>query len=228
MVLKTFIKQYTGSSFPALIETGSGTRYVLKMRGAGNGALSLLSEFVANKVASKLKWPVPDVEWVDIPNNFPWVFGTDEFDDIVQRSYGWNLAIEYIPYAIQADLHSIETAPQNFLNKIYTLDLFFMNVDRTETSGNLLIDDLGKIWIIDHGSLGLFQSTNTAGKELFSNHIFRRMLQTKDLAYDYTLSDNILFSEVIELIPDSIISESGFTKESLQKRIADRMKQLAE
>ena len=53
-----------------------------------NAAVSLLSEFIANKVANKLNWPVTDVDWIYLPDNFPWIFGTDEFDDIVQKSYG--------------------------------------------------------------------------------------------------------------------------------------------
>jgi hypothetical protein len=227
MVLKTFIKHYAGSSFPTLIETESGSKHILKMRGAGNGSTSLLSEFISNKVANKLKWSVPDVDWIYIPDNFPWVFGTDEFDDIVQKSYGWNLAVEYIPNAIQADLKFIETADEDLLNRIYTLDLFFVNVDRTETSNNFLKDDRGQIWIIDHGSLGLFQSIDITRKELFNNHIFHKMLPNKEFVYDYMLNNNKLFLEAIDLIPDSIISEGGFTKETLYKRIAERIKHLS-
>ena len=227
MILKTFIKQYTGSSFPTLIETENGNKYILKMRGAGNAAISLFSEFIANKVANKLNWPVPDVDWVFIPNNFPWIFGTDEFDDIVQKSYGWNLAIEYVPCAIQAGLTSVETADEVLLSRIYTLDLFFINLDRTETASNLLRDERGKIWIIDHGSLGLFQSISDTKKELFSNHIFHKMLQNKKILYDQVLNDNKLFLETIDLIPDSIILEAGFTKETLLKHIIGRINQLS-
>lgn len=227
MILKTFIKQYTGSSFPTLIETEGGSKYVLKMRGAGNAAISLLSEFIANKVANKLNWPVPDVDWIYIPDHFPWIFGTDEFDDIVQKSYGWNLAIEYVPDAIQADLKSLETADEVLLNRIYTLDLFFINVDRTETASNLLKDERSKIWIIDHGSLGLFQSIDKMGKELFSNHIFNTMLQNKKFVYDQVLHNHELFSETIDLIPDSIITETGFAKETILQHITGRINLLS-
>lgn len=192
-----------------------------------NAAVSLLSEFIANKVANKLNWPVTDVDWIYLPDNFPWIFGTDEFDDIVQKSYGWNLAIEYIPYAIQADLRFIETAEQVLINKIYTLDLFFINVDRTEASSNLLKDDRDNVWIIDHGSLGLFQSIENMETELFSNHIFHKMPENKKFVFDQILHDRKLFLQAIDLIPDFIIIEAGFSKEKLLKRITERISQLS-
>ena len=228
MILKTFIKQFPGGSFPTLIETESGSRYVLKMRGAGNAGVSLLSEFIANKIANKLHWPVPDVDWVCIPDNFPWIFGTDEFDDIVQKSYGWNLALEYVPHANQANLKFIETADEVLLNRIYALDLFFINVDRTENASNFLKDEKGKIWIIDHGALGLFQTIDIRRKDLFSNHIFYKILQKKEFVYDPIIHDTQLFSETIDLIPHSIMTEAGFTKETLLNRIKARINHLSQ
>ena len=67
-----------------------------------------------------LGWPVPDVAWIDIPQDFPWTFGTDEFDDIVQKSYGWNLGIAYIPDATPMGLPQIDLSDSLLLNRIYT------------------------------------------------------------------------------------------------------------
>jgi len=90
--LAKFIETYPGSSFPTRSQTTDGEMCVVKMRGAGNGAVALLSEFVVNRLASRAGLSVPDVSIIDIADNHPWDFGSDEFDDLLQKSSGPNLA----------------------------------------------------------------------------------------------------------------------------------------
>src|SRR5271170_7301291 len=96
VTLKSFFQRYPGSSIPTGIEAEDGGLWILKMRGVGNGVQSLLAEFVVNFSAASLGLPVPGVETVLIPQGFPWTFGTDEFDEILQRSYGLNLGLQYL------------------------------------------------------------------------------------------------------------------------------------
>ena len=223
MRLKRFIRQYSGSSFPTLIETESGHEYIMKMRGTGNGSLSLLSEFIANKVTSQLGWPVPSVEWISIKENFPWTFGTDEFDEIVQKSYGWNLGIDYIHSARQLSANSIDFSDNVLLNSIYTIDVFFMNADRTDSSCNLLTDIENRTWLIDHGSLALFHDLKKQGYSLFDNHILQELQNTGRLKYRKDLHNVNLFERAIDFVPESILMESKFTKESLLELIKSRI-----
>ena len=226
MTLHSFQQLYPGSSFPTRIENTAGEQWILKMRGAGNGPMSLLSEFLANRVAAQLGWPVPDVGWIEIPDNYPWVFGTDEFDDIVQKSYGWNLGIRYIPDSQQITTTDIERMPEAFLNVLYTLDLFFMNVDRTAKACNLLRDGAGQFWIIDHGFLMLFQPVSKLGTTLFSTHIFHTLFPERVFRYDRRLHDSALFEAAITQIPEQILADSGWTSSGLREKIALRMTQL--
>src|SRR5258705_4210739 len=75
--LGRFIETYRGSSFPTRSETTEGETCVVKMRGAGNGAAALLSEFVVNRLAARAGLPVPDVFIVQIEAERPWDYGTD-------------------------------------------------------------------------------------------------------------------------------------------------------
>jgi len=226
MTLQHFKQLYPGSSFPTLVENTAGEPWILKMRGAGNGPLSLLSEFIANRVAAQLGWPVPDVNWIRIPDNYPWIFGTDEFDDIVQKSYGWNLGIQYIPDSQQIVSSDIESISEDFLNILYTLDLFFMNVDRTAKACNLLRDGMGRFWIIDHGFLMLFQPVTKLGTTLFSTHIFHILFPGRLFQYDRRLHDAALFEAAIRQIPEQILADSGWTQSRLIETVLLRMTQL--
>src|SRR5688572_16660021 len=98
--LKRILRLYAGSSFPVEVELTTGERCVMKMRGAGNGPTSLLAELVVSRIAGAAGFPVPRAFPVLIPEAFPWEFGTDEFDDLLQRSYGENLGLELVEGAI--------------------------------------------------------------------------------------------------------------------------------
>ena len=165
LALKRFIQRFPGSSIPSLIECTDGQRLVLKMKGAGNGTQSLAAEFIVNQTAQALGWPVPAAQAVLIPEGFPWEFGTDEFDDILQKSYGVNLGLEYLGDCQPLDASEVLGLPAEFLSQLATLDAFFLNYDRLPKSRNVLRDLTGKEWLIDHGSC-LFLDGDLSGKPL--------------------------------------------------------------
>lgn len=152
LTLKKYHQRFQGSSIPTEVETTDGRRLVLKMKGAGNGVISLVSEFIVNRAAVALGWNVPDAVPILIPEGFPWEFGTDEFDDIVQRSYGVNLGLQYLGPCTQLDAPAVKAISPKLLGEMATLDALFLNYDRLAGSRNVLQDDKGKIWLIDHGS----------------------------------------------------------------------------
>ena len=152
LVLDRFIQRFPGSSLPAEIETTDGLRLVLKMKGAGNGTHSLMAEFIVNRAALALGWSVPDAVPVMIPAGFPWNFGTDEFDDVLQRSYGVNLGLQYLGPCQALDAIAMRKLSAKLLGEMATIDAFFLNYDRRPESCNALHDAHGKDWLIDHGS----------------------------------------------------------------------------
>lgn len=152
LTLKKYHQRFLGSSIPTEIETTDGQRLVLKMKGAGNGVISLVSEFIVNRAAVAMGWNVPDAFAVEIPQGFPWEFGTDEFDDIVQRSFGVNLGVQYLGPCKQLELAEVKAMSPKLLGEMQTIDALFLNYDRLAASRNVLQDDKGKIWLIDHGS----------------------------------------------------------------------------
>jgi hypothetical protein len=137
------------STSPALIETADGARWVMKFSGAGSGPFGLLTEFVALGIARALGAPVPAAQPVWLRGDFPWQAGTDEFDAMLQRSSGWNLAIAYVPNAlavVPADLPRLDPAA---LDAIARSDAVVQNVDRTARNPNLLIAQ-DRLWAIDY------------------------------------------------------------------------------
>lgn len=150
--LRRFLHQHPGSSFPTEMESTDGDVCIIKMRGAGNGVRSLASEFIVNRIAASVGLPVPDVFPITIPEGFPWQFGTDEFDTLVQRSFGTNLGIRLVANARAVDADEVRALSSSFRATLAGIDALFCNLDRTRMSPNVLVDETGTPWAIDHGS----------------------------------------------------------------------------
>ena len=162
------------STRPALVETADGSAHVLKLAGAGPGPGGLLTELVATRLAAALGSPVPSARPLFLPHGFPWTVGTDEWDEMVQRSFGWNLGIAYLRDACPADPAEVLAADPGLLARIAAADRLLANMDRRRANPNLLVDAGGSLRAIDHGAcLFLSRALRGVGGDfaLSANHL---------------------------------------------------------
>jgi len=136
------------STTPALVETAAGQTAVLKFAGAGPGPFGLLTELIALAIAARLDAPVPAARPLWLPPGLPWQVGTDEFDDMLQRSTGWNLGIAPFPDARPATAADLAAADPAELDAIARADALLQNMDRTARNPNLLMSG-GRLRAID-------------------------------------------------------------------------------
>src|SRR5436190_13239010 len=141
----------TSSSSPSRVETRGGEFFIMKLAGAGAGRRGLLTEFLAAGIARSVGLPVPPVRPLLLQKDFPWQIGTDEFDDMLQRSYGWNLGIAYIPDAVALGPGDLAGLPPDFLTHLAFVDRLLQNVDRSVKNPNLIRSPAG-VFAIDFGS----------------------------------------------------------------------------
>ncbi len=147
----------SGSSFPSVVETSAGHRYVLKLSGAGPGKRALATEYLALKIARHLGLNVPDAQVIDLPRDFPWQTGTDEFYEAVQRSAGANLGVAFIADAHDLKAHDLAGLPEPFVHRLAAVDALLQNVDRTAANPNIMRDAAGVHWAIDFGACLLIE-----------------------------------------------------------------------
>ncbi len=222
--LLRFIEMFRGSSFPTLSATTTGQLCVIKMKGVGNGAGALLSELVVNRLAHAIGLPVPDAFVVRIPAGFPWSFGTDEFQDLVKKSAGPNLGLEWLADAKPLPPGQYSSLPSDFISQVVTLDLVFLNFDRSSLSNNLLEGGRQKLWIIDHGSCRfLFPIKTPAPRLLPADHIF----SGRENAFEPRWLNPItpaLIAETAGEIPDEWLGEMRLTRMDLIEAIEARLR----
>lgn len=141
---------FTGASTsPAAVETADGHRWVMKFSGAGPGPAGLLTEFIGLGIAAACGAPVPAARPLWLPEGFPWQVGTDEFDAMLQRSWGWNLGIALVEGARPVAAAEAGGFPAAELAAIARADAILQNVDRTAANPNLIEAD-GRLWAIDY------------------------------------------------------------------------------
>lgn len=144
-----------GGSLPALVETDGGM-FVVKFRGAGQGARALLAELIVGGIARHLGLPVPEVGVVDLAEGFGKAEPDPEIQDILRASHGLNVGLGFVPGAFAYDpvAHG-DLFPPDLAADIVWLDALTTNIDRTARNPNLLVargNEGPDLWLIDHGA----------------------------------------------------------------------------
>jgi hypothetical protein len=141
-----------GGSLPAVVDTDSGGLFVVKFRGAGQGAKVLVAELVVGMIAQQLELPVPSLALVDVSERFGRSEPDPEIQELLRRSHGTNVGARYLQGAFNFDGRAAgDLVDAELAARIVWLDAFTTNPDRTPHNPNLLIWERGP-WLIDHGA----------------------------------------------------------------------------
>ena len=139
-----------GGSLPAVIEADDDGLYVMKFRGAGQGPKALVAELVSGEIARVLGLPMPELVFAELDREFARTEPDPEIQDLIRASEGLNLAIDYLPGAINYDPAAMRPDPV-LASRIVWFDACISNVDRTTRNTNLMVWH-GKLYLIDHGA----------------------------------------------------------------------------
>ena len=140
-----------GGSLPAIIEADDLGLYVLKFRGAGQGALALVAELVAGEIGRRLGLRVPELVLVEVESALGRNEPDQEIRDLLQASVGLNLALDFLPGSTMFDPAAGDAADPAVASLAVWFDSFVLNVDRTPRNPNLLRWHR-ELYFIDHGA----------------------------------------------------------------------------
>lgn len=207
-----------GGSLPAIAEADDDFLYVLKFRGAGQGAKALIAEIIGGELARVLGFKIPEIVFANLDSAFGRTEADEEIQDLLKASVGLNLALHYLSGAITFD--SVVTQPSSTLaSRIVWLDCLITNVDRTARNTNMLMWHK-ELWLIDHGASLYFHHSWDNWKE----QAVRPFLQVKDhvllpWATDIEQADSdfkaILTEDVIrdivDIVPDAWLEDDTYS-----------------
>ena len=148
-----------GGSLPAIVAADDDGTYVVKFRGAGQGIKALIAELVSGEIARLLGIRVPEIVFATLDERMAKTEPDPEIQELLRKSVGLNLALDYLPGSITFDplverAAAIAKEPR-LASSIVWLDALVTNVDRTAKNTNLLIWHRD-LWLIDHGASLIF------------------------------------------------------------------------
>ena len=144
-----------GGSLPAIVEADDDGLYVLKFRGAGQGAKVLAAEVLAGELARAAGLPVPEIVFVALDPDLARTEPDPEIQALIRGSAGLNVALDYLPGAVMFD--PVAEKPEATLaSQVVWLDAYVSNIDRTVRNANLLSWHR-RLQLIDHGAAFYFQ-----------------------------------------------------------------------
>jgi hypothetical protein len=205
-----------GGSLPAIVEADDDGLYVLKFRGAGQGARALIAELVSGEIARAAGLAVPELVFAELEEELARTEPDPEIHALIRDSTGLNLALDYLPGAVTFD-PAVHKVAADLASRIVWLDAYLTNVDRTARNTNMLLWHR-RLWLIDHGATLFFhhtpgwESALTRAREPFAllkNHVllpFASMLEDADREISAALTTAVL-TAIVEQVPQAWLEE---------------------
>ena len=220
-----------GGSLPAIVEADDDGLYVLKFRGAGQGARALIAELIAGEIARALGLPVPEIVLVELDADLARTEPDPEIQQLIRASQGLNLALDYLPGAVMFDPVAEQPAAA-LASEIVWFDAYVSNLDRTCRNTNLLVWHR-QLQLIDHGAALYFHHTDgdwlARASEPFAlvrDHVLLPLAATLEDA-DARLTprlDAARLAAIVALVPDSWLTSAAAgdaaTQDPAQRRSA--------
>jgi len=204
-----------GGSLPAVVDTEEGGLFVVKFRGAGQGAKVLVAELIVGLLARALQLPVPELALIDVSERFGRSEPDPEIQELLRRSHGTNVGLRYLEGAFNFDQGAAgDLISPELAARIVWLDAYTTNPDRTAHNPNLLIWHR-RPWLIDHGAAlyahhdwpSVDDARTTTGFPLIRSHILLAAsgdLGAADAECATALSDEVIAS-VVDAVPDDLL-----------------------
>ena len=217
-----------GGSLPAIVEADDDGLYVLKFRGAGQGARALIAELVSGELARALGLPVPEIVFADLDPDLARTEPDPEIFALIRASAGLNLALDYLPGSVMFDPVAVKIAA-DLASRIVWFDACVTNVDRSVRNTNILVWHR-RHWLIDHGATLYFH--HMPGWEqrdrardpfpMIKEHVLLQEASLLD-AIDGTMAAALTadaIAAIVDLIPDAWLVEGAAEPDAARYRAA--------
>ena len=221
-----------GGSLPAIVEADDDGMYVLKFRGAGQGAKALIAELVSGEIARALGLPVPELVLAELDPDLARTEPDPEIFALIRDSAGLNLALDYLPSSVMFD-PVVEKPSVDLASRIVWFDAYVTNVDRTVRNTNMLMWHR-RLWLIDHGATLYFHHSEgwmtdrgraRAPFPLITHHVLlraaSRVREVDDIMAGALTAGRL--EQIVDLIPEVWLEDGAAQRAAYRTYLGDRL-----
>lgn len=220
-----------GGSLPGLMEADDLGTYVVKWRAAGQGVKVLVAEVVCGELARALGLPVPALVTVDVAPEL--AVGEPDFEvqELLQRSTGRNLGLDYLPGALDFEAGA-DGVDGGLAGRVLWFDALIGNVDRSWRNPNMLFWH-GRLQLIDHGAALTFHHAWAGAAAAVSRPYDASTHALVECAPDVPAADAELAPRVTREVLDGVLAqvpdewlddpEAGETPDAVRARYAEQL-----
>src|SRR3712207_9152261 len=189
--------------------------YVVKWRAAGQGVKVLVAEVVCGELARALSLPVPALVTVDVAPELAVGEPDVEVQELLQRSAGVNLGLDYLPGALDFEAGADGVDPE-LAGRVLWFDALVGNVDRSWRNPNMLFWH-GRLQLIDHGATLTFHHHWPGAPAAVARPYDATQHALVDCSPDVRAADAALaprvtrplLADVLRQVPDEWLEEEG-------------------
>ena len=216
----------SGNSFPIVIQHDN-KKFLVKLRAGLCGEYSLLSEWIGNQIGRLIGLNTRQPYWITLTDSLKYDDIYIEVRDLIDKSLGVNIGFEYLENVSVFDLSKISQIDTEQQIRIYLLDVFMLNIDRTTQHHNLLANETD-LFITDYDSSLLLNelvnnvelSTNQQILQCLKSNPFYQKIDDRQLNAFLNRINHIGFEKIIFEIPNELMTPQN--KEMICKRIEDK------
>jgi hypothetical protein len=220
-VAETILSDFrSSSSLPVLVETIDGPRCVVKWKGAGEGALANAVDWVSLHFARLTGIPVPTPHLITITSNLIDKTRDPDVNDLITRSLGVNLGVEFLEGSTPFTLTHVDAIDQALKTRIFLFDVLFLNIDRTDHNPNMVFSE-DTLYCIDFAAAMslkmLMNRQNHSERALLSvirrHPFYKKTAESEFIDLDV---DAQTVDDIVSVIPDDWLVDPAATKGNLE------------
>jgi hypothetical protein len=218
-----------GGSLPGLMEADDLGTYVVKWRAAGQGVNVLVAEVVCGELARALGLPVPTLVTVDVAPELAVGEPDVEVQELLQRSAGVNLGLDYLPGALDFEA-GVSSVDPSLAGRVLWFDALVGNVDRSWRNPNMLFWH-GRLQLIDHGAALTFHHHWPGAEAAVARPYDASAHALIECEPDVRLADAVLapqvtpalLSDVLVQVPDDWLVDGAAGSDAVRRRYVEQL-----
>jgi len=236
-VVELYKEIRAGSSLPLIVGGSDGRKYVVKLRGSGEGVLANVVEFLSLKLGRLAQISVLESACLLVETDFAKKADDPEIRELLEKSAGINFGTKYVEATSVYNEQRAPVIAPEMKDNIFLYDLFLLNIDRNASNSNIIFNRDG-LWCLDYASAVTMRNAITGKshkehallKEIKRHLFYRDKINAYSFIKKFKEIPDSSIGGMIDELPEEWLGGLNMTKETkslISKRLIEEKNNVA-